>query len=126
LEEILKNDTNLNVIIDNDKESAMVYKNNIDKYINMKFKDIVSNTMFKLNNHLNDINKNDKNTYSEIINFSRQMINKKYNDFTHSDTIQDGVKNCMTKIYDNKKEEAIHMAKNVIDEKEILNNEYRI
>ena len=126
LEEILKNDINLNVILDNDKESAMVYKNNIDKYINMKFKDIVSNTMCKLNSHLNDINKNDKNTYSEIINFSRQMINKKYNDFTHSDTIQDGVKNCMSKIYDNKKEEAIDIAKNVIDKKDSLNNEYRI
>ena len=126
LEEILKNDTNLNVIIDNDKESAMVYKNSIDKYINMKFKDIVSNTMLKLNSHLNDINKSDKNTYSEIINFSRQMINKKYNDFTHSDTIQNGVKNCMTKIYDNKKEEAIDMAKNVIDKKNSINNEYRI
>jgi len=43
LEEILKNDINLNVIIDKEKNSGMVYKNNIDKYIQMKLKDIISN-----------------------------------------------------------------------------------
>jgi len=43
LEEILKNDINLNVIIDKDNDSAMVYKNSVDKYIQMKLKDIISN-----------------------------------------------------------------------------------
>jgi len=60
LEEILKNNMNLNVIIDNENDSGIVYKNNIDKYIRMKLKDIVSNTMDKFNFHLNDINSSDK------------------------------------------------------------------
>ena len=114
LEEILKNDINLNVIIDKDNDSGMVYKNNIDKYIQMKLKDIISNTMDKLNNHLNDINKDDSRSFHDIIKFSRQMINKKYNDYKNSDEIQKGVKNCMSKIYDNKKDDAISMAKNII------------
>jgi len=114
LEEILKNDINLNVIIDREKDSGMVYKNNIDKYIQMKLKDIISNTMEKLNTHLNDINKNDTRSFHDIIKFSRQMINKKFNDFKNSDEIQKGVKNCMSNIYDNKKEDAITMAKNII------------
>jgi hypothetical protein len=114
LEEILKNDINLNVIIDKDKESGMVYKNNIDRYIQMKLKDIISNTMNKLNNHLNDINKNDTNSFREIVNFSHKMINKKYNDFKNNDNIQEGVKNCMSNIYENKKDDAINIAKKII------------
>ena len=70
--------------------------------------------MEKLNTHLNDINKNDTRSFHDIIKFSRQMINKKFNDFKNSDEIQKGVKNCMSNIYDNKKEDAITMAKNII------------
>jgi len=114
LQEILKNEINLNVIIDKDKDSGMVYKNDIEKYMQMKLKDIISNTMDKLNTHLNDINKNDTRSFHDIIKFSRQMINKKYNDFNNSDEIQKGVKNCMSNIFDNKKDEAINMAKNII------------
>ena len=33
LEEILNDEINLNVIIDKEKDSGMVYKNDIDKYI---------------------------------------------------------------------------------------------
>jgi len=80
----------------------------------MKLKDIISNTMTKLNTHLNDINKNDTRSFHDIIKFSRQMINKKYNDFKNSDEIQKGIKKCMSNIYDNKKDEAIDMAKNII------------
>jgi hypothetical protein len=99
LEEILKNDINLNVIIDKEKESGMVYKNNVDKYIQMKLKDIISNTMDKLNGHLNDINKSQKNALKEITTYSRQIINKKHNDYKNNETIQEGVMNCMTNIY---------------------------
>jgi len=52
LEEILKNEINLNVIIDKNNDSGIVYKNDIDKYIQMKSKDIVDNTMDKLKKHL--------------------------------------------------------------------------
>jgi len=75
---------------------------------------VKENTMEKLNTHLNDINKNDTRSFHDIIKFSRQMINKKFNDFKNSDEIQKGVKNCMSNIYDNKKEDAITMAKNII------------
>jgi len=81
LEKILKNDINLNVIIDKEKESGMVYKNNIEQYIHMKMKDIIDKTMTKLNVHLNDINKSDTNSFQEVIKYSRQMINKKYIDY---------------------------------------------
>jgi len=119
LQEILKNEINLNVIIDKDKDSGMVYKNDIDKYIQMKLKDIVINTMDKLNIHLNDINKTEKNVFDEIKTFSRMMINKKYNDYKNNETIQEGVMNCMTNIYESKKEEATNIAKKVIANKKV-------
>jgi len=122
LQEILKNELNLNVIIDKDNDSGMVYKNDIDKYIQMKVKDIVSNTMDKLNIHLNDINKSDTNTLKEIKTFSRQIINKKHNDYKNNEKIKEGVIKCMTNIYEIKKEEASNIAKNIVRDID----EYRI
>jgi hypothetical protein len=119
LEEILKNDINLNVIIDKEKESGMVYKNDIDRYIQMKLKDIIEKTMYKLNSHLTDINQNDDKTYNEIIKFSRQMITKKYIDFKDNDKIQDGVTQCVSEIYENKKKDAIKIAKYISKEQNV-------
>ena len=76
LEEILKNEINLNVIIDKDDDSSIVYKNNIDKYINIKSKYIVSNTMDKLNKHLMDLHKSNQLCYDIALNHSYRMIQK--------------------------------------------------
>ena len=95
----------------------MVYKNDIDKYIQMKSKDIVSNTMEKLRNHLNEINKADNESLEEIITHSRRIITKKYNDFQKDDSIQDNVNNLMYSIFDNKKLDAIKIAENIINNK---------
>ena len=113
LEEILKNEINLNVIIDKDNDFIMIYKNDNDKYIQMSLKDIIVITMYKLNKILNSINKNDKNTFDDIIKFSYQMINKKYIDYQNIQSIQDGVYECISNIYINKKEEAMNVAKNI-------------
>ena len=121
LEEILKNDTNLNVIIDKEKDTGLVYKD--DQYIQMKLKDIISNTMEKLNGHLNNINKTHPNTFKEIITFSRQMINKKYIDFVNNTDIQNGVGECMSNIYEKVKPEATNIAKTVIKNKESAKKE---
>ncbi len=84
----------------------------------MKLKDIVSNTMEKLNCHLNNINKTHPNTFKEIITFSRQMINKKYIDFVNDTDIQNGVGKCMSNIYEKVKPEATDIAKTIIKNKE--------
>lgn len=121
LEEILKNEINLNVIIDKDKDSGMVYKNDIDKYIQMKSKDIVENTMEKLNLHLNEINKENKISFNEVINFSRQMINKKLNDYKKSETIQKNVEELICSIFNTKKDEASDIALSVMNNSEKMN-----
>jgi hypothetical protein len=120
LEEILKNEINLNVIIDKENKSGMVYKNNIEKYIKMKSKDIVSNTMEKLNKHLLDINRADKESFPESIVFSRRMIEKKYIDYMNKTDIQEIVENLICNIYETKKIEAVNISKNFVN-----NNPYK-
>ena len=113
LNEILKNEINLNVIIDKETNSGVVYKNDIDKYIQMKIKDIVDNTMNKLQKHLIDINKENINTHimPEIIDFSRKIINKKFIDYEKNNNgIKENVIDFISDIYDSNKDGAIKMS----------------
>jgi len=113
LEEILKNEINLNVIIDKNSESGVVYKNDIDKYINMKSKDIVSNTMDKLHKHLLEMNKSNDMCFENVLDYSRKMIGKKHIDYVKYPDIKNAVNNCITNIFINKKNDAIEMSKNI-------------
>ena len=128
LEEILKNEINLNVIIDKKSKSGYVYKNDIDKYIQMKLKDIVDSTMIKLKKHLLDINKDqiNKNKFPEIITHCRRMIDKKYIDYSNNNNnIQTPVMNLISGIYQNKNNDAVKIASsmnNKDDNNEIIEN----
>jgi hypothetical protein len=113
LKEILQNEINLNVIIDIESKSGLVYKNDIDKYIQMKSSDIVNNTMLKLQNHLQTLNKNNKTQYDEIIDFTRKMINKKYNDYSNDNKTNEAVNILMSDIYLEKKEQSTNVFNNL-------------
>jgi len=117
LEEILKNEINLNVIIDKNNDSGMVYKNDLDKYIHMKSKDIVDNTMIKLKKHLTDIGHHKaKELYlDEPLNMCVRIAEKKYDDYLKNAYINTGVKKLVTNMYDATKNDAINISKNVID-----------
>ena len=117
LEEILKNEINLNVIIDKNNDSGIVYKNNIDKYIQMKLKDIVDNTMDKLKKHLLDINNSfTDNILQEFIDMSKNIIENKYDTYKNNKDIQNSVKEIISNIYEEKKEEAICISNNFHNE----------
>jgi hypothetical protein len=113
LEEILKNEINLNVIIDKENDSGIVYKNDIDKYIKMKSKDIVDNTMDKLKNHLLEINTNsDKNCLIDCLDASKKIIKKKYDKYNNDKNLQKHITTIISDIYETKKGEAITISKN--------------
>ncbi len=114
LTEILKNEINLNVIMDKEKGSGMVYKNDEEKYIQMKSKDIVENTMDKLNVYLNEFNKNNTKTHKDIIDYSRRIFNKNYIDFGKNKEVNIKYNNSISDIFNEKKEEALKIAKNVV------------
>ena len=114
LEEILKNDVNLNVIIDKKNESGMVYKNDIEKYIEMTSQDIVINTMEKLNKQLLQINKDAKDScMKDCIDFTRRIITKKYIDYVNDINLQKNVSHCVSNIYDKKKDDAIKISQHI-------------
>jgi hypothetical protein len=114
LEEILKNEINLNVIIDKNNDSGIVYKNDIDKYIQMKSKDIVDNTMNKLNKHLLDINNDSKNNIiEEFIDMSKKIINSKYDSYKNNNDVKNNVIDIISNIYEDKKEYAINISNNI-------------
>lgn len=117
LEEILKNELNLNVVIDKNKKSGMVYKDDINKYIQMKSRDIVDNTMEKLNSHLNQFIKDDKTTIKDINTHARRMTNKKMIDYEKDNDIKNSVEKVICECYAERKDEAIKIAKNVVKDK---------
>lgn len=111
LEEILKNKMNLNVIIDKDNSSGIVYKNDIEKYIEMELEDIVKNSMDKLHKHLLSINNDSDNKYfEECLEQSKRMIEKKYNDYITNAKTQKVVKDFISTIYEQKKEDAVTLS----------------
>ena len=122
LEEILNNETNLNVIIDKETSSGMVYKNDVDKYIQMKIKDIVEKSMEKLYNNLNEINgsmKENSIVYEDILKLSKEKIDTKYKDYKNNEETKKIVQDYITNIFDNKKQDALVVANN-IDQNNII------
>jgi hypothetical protein len=117
LEEILKNEINLNVIIDKSNDSGIVYKNDIDKYIQMKSKDIIDNTMDKLKKHLLDFNnESEKFSLIDCIKLSKRTIEKKHENYVDNEKIKKDVKDIMSNIFEEKKEDAINISINMQDE----------
>ena len=117
LEEILKNEINLNVIIDKNNDSGIVYKNDIDKYIQMKSKDIVDNTMDKLKKHLLEINNNSKDTIlQDCIDISKKIIENKHDSYKNIEVVQNGVKEVISKIFEDKKADALNISNNFHNE----------
>jgi hypothetical protein len=116
LEEILKNEINLNVIIDKSNDSGIVYKNDIDKYIQMKSKDIIDNTMDKLKQHLLNFNyESEEISLIDCINLSKRVIEKKHKDYVDNEQINKDVKNIISNIFKEKKEDAINISINMQD-----------
>ena len=110
LENILKNDVNLNVILNND-DVGMVYKNEKNRYEPMKNKDIIEMSMEKIYKHLKDfykeITKNNINDLSENA-LKNELIEleRKYSRFFRLEEAQNIVKKSFTQIYGIHKQEA--------------------
>ena len=117
LTEILKDEINLNVIIEKDNDSGIVYKNDIDKYIKMKSEDIIDKTMLKLKEHLLTIN-NDSQDYfiKDFLIMSKKVIEKKYDDYIeNNDNLKANVSNIIKNIYNTKKDDALEVSKTVLN-----------
>jgi hypothetical protein len=121
LEEILNNKINLNVIIDDTNNSCLVYKNNIDKYVHMKLKDMLNISMNKLNKQLNDLqSKLSINVIDDSVKLSKEIIDKKIEDYNNKNNITEKVNIFLINIFKNVKNNAIEICKNIVNSKKII------
>ncbi len=117
LEEILKNNKNLNVIIDKDANAGLVFKNTIETYIEMKLSDIIDETVAKLNEHLLDFNEEAKISESIIEEYyihNRRRFNKDYIDYTKNIGKNDEIMDIISSIYEQKNNISIDILKNIV------------
>ena len=109
MEEILKNDKNMNVLLDENNQSGIVFQEN--KFMSVDNDEIIVSTMYKLYNHLlkfyNDIKNDEDNLVNKDLKKHKDNIQEKYNDFNKNKITKELVKNILIDIFHNKKEEII-------------------
>ena len=113
LEHILDNDTNLNVIINDELNSGIVYINSSEKFKPMSIDDIIDKSMDKLHKQLNSFYIDLKDEKSEllldddILNTVKDTTDRKYESFKNNKYINEKVKEFITNIYNNKRHETL-------------------
>ena len=83
----------------------------------MELEDIITNSMDKLYKHLLNINNNSDNKYfEECLEQSKRMIEKKYNDYITNSKTQKIVKEFISNIYEQKKDDALKISNYINNE----------
>jgi len=114
LEKILENEKNLNIIIDKDNNTGLVYSNveNKKEYKNMEFEKIIEKSMEKINKHLidifKDITENFNNSYYLDEN-NKKIINDKYRNFRLDKNIKKTVENYFFDIFNKNNQKSIQI-----------------
>jgi len=124
LNELLENDKNLNVIVEEDTNEAIVFKNEHEKYVNIKKRDLYSRTMKELKNILVEMTNNiisspTGNNYSNNLknNLEKEVkeIIKKYNDYEQNNEIRNNANKSLEQVFINKKTDAEVIAKKIVE-----------
>ena len=128
LDEILKNKSNLNVIMNNDQNYGLVYKNKDDMYVNMKVREIIDKSIEKLYEQLNIfytelVNNDIIKVNTEIIEHEKQIIDNKFKEFCTNNNVKSSVGHLLTKIYEKNNEEALNIAQKVITYSKTMDNQ---
>lgn len=111
MEEILQNEKNLNIILDKDSDLGLIYKNDVEKFINMKSNDIIDKAMSKIYNHLIDFydEMKDKGYTLTELDSHKEVIEKKFEEFNcnKDKKTKEYVKNILFDIFDKNKDRVI-------------------
>ena len=121
LEEILKNDNNLNVILDNNDADGLVFDES--KYIKMRKEEITDKTMDKINNDITKFLEDDERKekiVKKYLDDTKERLEKKIVDFKNDiGGVKKLVVDVVSKIYTTKRINAIEICNN------LLNNEIK-
>tara|TARA_B110000037_G_scaffold221787_1_gene293975 strand:- start:866 stop:1555 length:690 start_codon:yes stop_codon:yes gene_type:complete len=130
-ENILKNRSNNNIVIDEKTQSAFVYNKYDDKddYKQCNLDIIIEDVMKKLNkqlkvilHHLEPEFDNGNKKLKEVFKDANQDINDKFNDFKKSSNVKNIVNNCFTKILTDNKIVALEFVKDKFSSNENIQN----
>ena len=132
---ILEKKQNLNVLCSSKSDIGYVYKNEDEKYVSMKLKDIVDKSMTKLSEHLLEINNvvrksslfgNSKNTnnkdFEKLANESEKTIINKINDYNTKQDVNNNVVKIMANIFNEKYDETVEVSKSIGINNLLINN----
>lgn len=107
MEEILKNDKNMNILLKENENDSIVFQEN--KFINVNNDEIIVRTMYKLYNHLlkfyTDIK--GENLANKDLKEHKNNLKEKYDDFNNNNITKEIVKNILLDIFHNKKDEVL-------------------
>ena len=107
MEEILKNDKNMNILLGENENESIVFQE--DKFVNVNNDEIIVRTMYKLYNHLlkfySEIKEED--LMNKDLNKHKYNLKEKYDDFNNNNMTKEIVKNILLDIFHNKKEEVL-------------------
>jgi len=126
LEKIMENDKNLNIIIDKDSNSGLVYTNSDNKkeYVNMEYEKIIEKSMYKINKHLTDIYNDMKNNFDNLYYLEehhKKNISEKYRNFRLNKDIKKTVETYFGDILNKNHDKSIKIMKE-INENDIIDN----
>lgn len=119
LEHILENKNNLNLLVEEGHDSAIVYKNDVDKFVRMKKEDFSESIMKNMKNVLTEMNDEiEKNPY--LTKRIDEIIELKYKNYIEEKKTNEMVNDMICKIYDQKKLEIQELFKNANNNEDII------
>jgi hypothetical protein len=117
MEKLLENDLNKNVLIEKEKNYGIVYKNENEKFTEMKIKDIIDVTMQKLYIHLNnfyiDIKNNTDCNFNNILLHEKKNLDDKFLNYQNNDNTKKFVENSLSNAFQTVDEETLNLYKAV-------------
>jgi hypothetical protein len=127
LEHILKNDKNINVLLDKDSDKGFIFNNNI--FEEMSKNDIIEKSFLKIYNHIKkfieDIKKN--NEFGIDINLLEkhdEILEIKYNKYYTDNLSKSVIQDFLTEKYENVKDKAFNNYNNIMYDNNKLSREY--
>jgi hypothetical protein len=120
MEKILENDANMNVLIEKEKNSGIVYKNDNEQFKEMELTEIMDKSMKKLYKHLKQFydeikDDNEYNICNQYLDNEKIMIDNKYEEYKKNHDTQKIVQDHLISLYDKNKEKTLSNYKNIIE-----------
>ena len=120
MEKILENDANMNVLIEKEKNSGIIYKNDNEQFKEMGLTEIMDKSMKKLYKHLKQFydeikDDNEYNICNQYLDQEKTMIDNKYEEYQKNHDTQKIVQDHLISLYDKNKEKTLSNYKNIIE-----------